>query len=154
MEPILRGALDDLRLIIDSADPMEGDLLVVLSNFRARNERRVQAGGCSFLWQVTDLPALPDFGPHKILQVLRILQEALTNVLKHARRHAGHGAHRLGDGCGRRTTVIVDVIDDGTGSSPGNGDAAVASATCAGALSETRRIGRALGHRKRARGCA
>ncbi len=85
MEPILRGALDDLRLIIDSADPMEGDLLVVLSNFRARNERRVQAGGVSFLWQVTDLPALPDFGPHKILQVLRILQEALTNVLKHAR---------------------------------------------------------------------
>jgi len=120
MEPILRGALDDLRLIIDSADPMEGDLLVVLSNFRARNERRVQAGGLSFQWQVTDLPALPDFGPHKILQVLRILQEALTNVLKHAR--ATQVTVRTGsavDDSGR-TTVIVDVLDDGTGFVAGN----------------------------------
>ncbi len=120
MEPILRGALDDLRLIIDSADPMEGDLLVVLSNFRARNERRVQAGGVSFLWQVTDLPALPDFGPHKILQVLRILQEALTNVLKHARAtqvtvRTGSAVDEAG-----RTTVIVDVMDDGTGFVPSN----------------------------------
>jgi signal transduction histidine kinase len=115
LEPILRGALDDLRLIIDSADPMEGDLLVVLSNFRARNERRVQAGGVSFQWQVTDLPALPDFGPHKILQVLRILQEALTNVLKHARAtQVTVRTDSAVDESGR-TTVIVDVIDDGTG---------------------------------------
>jgi signal transduction histidine kinase len=126
MEPILRGALDDLRLIIDSADPMEGDLLVVLSNFRARNERRVQAGGLSFQWQVSDLPALPDFGPHKILQVLRILQEALTNVLKHA--HATQVTVRTDtavDAQGR-TTVLVDVIDDGTGFVPGNTPASTA----------------------------
>ena len=84
LESILRGALDDLRLIIDSSDPVEGNLLAVLSNFRARNERRVQQGGLRFQWQVTDLPPLTDFGPHKILQVLRVLQEALTNVLKHA----------------------------------------------------------------------
>jgi signal transduction histidine kinase len=126
MESILRGALDDLRLIIDSADPMEGDLLVVLSNFRARNERRVHAGGLSFQWQVSDLPALPDFGPHKILQVLRILQEALTNVLKHA--HATQVTVRTDtavDAQGR-TTVLVDVIDDGIGFTPGNTSANVA----------------------------
>jgi signal transduction histidine kinase len=120
LDAILRGALDDLRLIIDSVDPTQGDLLVVLSNFRARNERRVQAGGMSFLWQVTDLPALPDFGPHKILQVLRILQEALTNVLKHA--HATQVTVRTDtavDAAGR-TTIFVDVIDDGTGFVPGN----------------------------------
>jgi signal transduction histidine kinase len=140
LEAILRGALDDLRLIIDSADPMEGDLLVVLSNFRARNERRVQAGGLSFLWQVTDLPALPDFGPHKILQVLRILQEALTNVLKHA--HATQVTVRTStatDAGG--VTVIVDVIDDGTGFVAGN-----VSANLAGrGLSNMRRRAQELG---------
>jgi len=120
MEPILRGALDDLRLIIDSADPMEGDLLVVLSNFRARNERRVQAGGLTFLWQVTDLPAMPDFGPHKILQVLRILQEALTNVLKHARATQVTVRTSTANDNEGRPTVIVDVIDDGTGFVAGN----------------------------------
>lgn len=120
LEPILRGALDDLRLIIDSADPMEGNLLVVLSNFRARNERRVQEGGLRFLWQVTDLPPLAGFGPHKILQVLRVLQEALTNVLKHA--HATEVTVRTGttqDAMGR-AAIVVDVIDDGGGYVAGN----------------------------------
>jgi signal transduction histidine kinase len=114
MEPILRGALDDLRLIIDSADPMEGDLLVVLSNFRSRNERRVQAGGLHFLWQVSELPSMPDFGPHKILQVLRILQEALTNVLKHARATQVTVRTSTATDAGG-ISVIVDVIDDGAG---------------------------------------
>lgn len=119
LEPILRGALDDLRLIIDSADPMEGDLLVVLSNFRSRNEARVQASGLRFVWQVTELPALPDFGPHKILQVLRVLQEALTNVLKHAR--ATQVTVRTGtEEVGGRRFILVDVIDDGTGFVAGN----------------------------------
>lgn len=115
LEPILRNALDDLRLIIDSSDPMEGDLLVVLSNFRARNERRVKEGGLRFLWEVTDLPPLQDFGPHKVLQVLRVLQEALTNVLKHA--HATEVIVRTGtkaDAQGR-ATVVVDIADDGGG---------------------------------------
>jgi signal transduction histidine kinase len=115
LEPILRGALDDLRMIIDSADPMEGDLLVVLSNFRARNERRVQQGGLRFIWQVTDLPPLKNFGPHKILQVLRVLQEALTNVLKHA--HATEVIVRTDttqQAEGKRS-IVVDVIDDGHG---------------------------------------
>jgi signal transduction histidine kinase len=119
LEPILRGALDDLRLIIDSADPMEGDLLVVLSNFRARNERRVQAGGLTFLWQVTELPTLPDFGPHKILQVLRILQEALTNVIKHAQATQVTVRTSTATDAGG-VIVIVDVIDDGTGFVAGN----------------------------------
>jgi signal transduction histidine kinase len=119
LEPILRGALDDLRMIIDSADPMEGDLLFVLSNFRARNERRVQQGGLRFLWQVTDLPPLKNFGPHKILQVLRVLQEALTNVLKHASATeviVRTGTIQDDDG---RTAIVVDVIDDGGGYPPG-----------------------------------
>ena len=118
LEPILRGALDDLRLIIDSSDPVEGNLLAVLSNFRARNERRVQQGGLRFQWQVTDLPPLPDFGPHKILQVLRVLQEALTNVLKHAGASEVAVQTHVGTDAGR-AAILVDVIDNGRGYTPG-----------------------------------
>jgi signal transduction histidine kinase len=120
LEPILRGALDDLRLIIDSSDPVDGNLLSVLSNFRARNERRVQQGGLRFMWQVTDLPALPDFGPHKILQVLRILQEALTNVLKHAGASEVTVQTGIGNGASGQEAIVVDVIDNGRGYASGS----------------------------------
>lgn len=119
LEPILRGALDDLRLIIDSSDPVEGNLLAVLSNFRARNERRVQQGGLRFLWQVTDLPPLPEFGPHRILQVLRVLQEALTNVLKHAGATEVTVRTAIGADATGRSAILVDVIDNGHGYAPG-----------------------------------
>jgi signal transduction histidine kinase len=119
LEPILRGALDDLRLIIDSSDPVDGNLLSVLSNFRARNERRVQQGGLRFQWQVTDLPPLPEFGPHKILQVLRILQEALTNVLKHAGASEVTVQTAVGNGVAGHEAVLVDVIDNGRGYAQG-----------------------------------
>ncbi len=118
IEPILRGALDDLRLIIDSSDPVEGNLLAVLSNFRARNERRVQQGGLRFLWQVTDLPPLTDFGPHKILQVLRILQEALTNVLKHAGASEVSVRTSVDNDPAGKAAILVDVIDNGRGYAP------------------------------------
>jgi signal transduction histidine kinase len=115
LESILRGSLDDLRLIIDAVDPSGGDLVVVLASFRARNERRVREAGLLFEWQMSDLPLLAEFGPNKALQLLRILQEATTNVIRHA------GAARLtvrtstiaDDGRGAR--IVVDVIDDGVG---------------------------------------
>jgi signal transduction histidine kinase len=115
LEPILRGSLDDLRLIIDAADPSGGDLVVVLAGFRSRNERRVREAGLQFEWQMSDLPLLAEFGPNKALQLLRILQEATTNVIRHA------GASRLIvrtstlEADGRGDCVVVDVIDDGTG---------------------------------------
>jgi len=111
----LRGALDDLRLVIDSLDPTEGDLLAVLGTIRARLEPRLSQHGMRFDWQVADVPALPDLTPERVLQVLRILQEAITNVLKHAAARTivvstGHEA-----GADGRPLVFVEIRDDGRG---------------------------------------
>ena len=46
---------------------------------------RLQAAGLALHWDVQELPALPGFTPTAVLQVQRIVLEALTNVVKHAR---------------------------------------------------------------------
>ena len=112
----LRAALDDLRLMIDSLDPIEDDLALVLGMYRARLEPRLAGGPVQLRWQVTDVPPIPDFGPQKVLQVLRIVQEAVTNTLKHART----SVLTIGTGsCNGR--VFIEIKDDGKGSVPQDG---------------------------------
>jgi signal transduction histidine kinase len=113
----LRDALDDLRLVIDSLDPVEEDLLAVLGVIRGRLEPRLRRNGIDFAWQVTDLPTIPGFGPDRVLQALRIVQEAITNVIKHA------GAHTITVRTGREANgsgpgVFVEIVDDGSGIDP------------------------------------
>ena len=81
---VLRECIDDLRLAIDSLEPTENELLPALGNFRYRIEKRIRAVGVELEWMVDDLPMLPYLSPRNLLQVLRILQEAFANVLKHA----------------------------------------------------------------------
>jgi len=111
----LRDALDDLRIVIDSLDPGEQDLLAVLGMVRARLEPRLVRHGLRFQWRVVEVPPLSWFGPEMALQVMRVVQEAITNVIKHA------GATTITVRTGEATNacgepgVFVDVEDDGRG---------------------------------------
>jgi signal transduction histidine kinase len=84
MAAALRECLDDLRLTIDSLEPTDNDLLPALGNFRYRVDPRLRRQGIDLDWRVSDLPRLACLTPRNLLHVLRILQEAFTNVLKHA----------------------------------------------------------------------
>jgi hypothetical protein len=77
----VRAALDDLRLVVDSLDPSEGDLLVMLATMRTRMQSRLDAAGIHVEWQVVDLPPLADLTPHRVLQILRVLQSAFMAAL-------------------------------------------------------------------------
>jgi hypothetical protein len=77
----VRAALDDLRLVVDSLDPQEGDVLVMLGTVRARLQGRFDAAGIRVEWLVTDLPALPDLTPHRVLQILRIVHAVFSGAL-------------------------------------------------------------------------
>lgn len=81
---LLQECLDDMRLVIDSLTPDDRDLLPVLGNFRFRMETRFRAIGLDFEWTNHEMPDSLELDPDVGLQVLRILQEALGNVLKHA----------------------------------------------------------------------
>lgn len=76
--------MDDLRLVIDSLEPTDGDLLNVIGNLRYRLTDRFARQGIALKWEVTDFPSNVKLPPKDILQILRILQEAFANVFKHA----------------------------------------------------------------------
>ena len=108
----LRECIDDLRLSIDSLQPADADLLPVLGNLRYRLEPRLAAQGIVLDWQVADVPKLACLTPQNILHILRILQEAFTNVLKHARADRIVVETGTEPGAGR---IYIRVSDNGCG---------------------------------------
>ena len=59
----LRACIDDLRLAIDSLEPSEGDLLLVLGSLRYRVETRLKRLGIALDWQVGEVPKLAGLTP-------------------------------------------------------------------------------------------
>jgi signal transduction histidine kinase len=108
----LRECLDDLRLTIDSLEPTDNDLLPVLGNLRYRLDGRMKKQGVELDWRVADVPKLACLTPQNVLHILRILQEALTNVLKHARASAVQVETGVDGADGH---VYVRVRDNGRG---------------------------------------
>ena len=117
----LRECLDDLRLTIDSLEPTEHDLLPLLGNLRYRLDERLKKQGIDLDWQVSEIPRLACLTPQNVMHVLRILQEAFSNVLQHARANRVRvetGVDSLGE------NVYIRVRDNGTGFTedrPGHG---------------------------------
>lgn len=112
---VLRAAVDDLRIAIDSLEPIEHDLATLLAGLRARMGRRLEGAGLTLHWSMADLPPLPWLDAPQALQVLRLLQEALANAIRHAQARNVRIAADT-DPQGRR--VFVEVADDGTGFQP------------------------------------
>ncbi|MBL8201969.1 MAG: hypothetical protein JNK40_13465 [Chromatiales bacterium] len=80
----LTGAIEDLRLVIDSLEITEGDLATALAKFRHRLERRLRGTGIALRWQPGEAVSVPGYGPAEVLHLLRLLDEAASNVIVHA----------------------------------------------------------------------
>jgi len=110
----IHQALDELRLVIDSLDPDERKLSLMLAAFRHRYDQRLERQGISIRWSFDQLEQLDEVGPEKSLQLLRILQELMTNIVKHA--EADHVSVWMGisDAEGPRECWL-SVADNGVG---------------------------------------
>ncbi|RZU01245.1 hypothetical protein EV670_1961 [Rivibacter subsaxonicus] len=84
----LKSTLDDclveLRLALDSLEVEQRPLVEALAELRFRIEPSLRAAGVRLVWQPSELLSGAEFGAGDTLQVLRIVREALTNVIKHA----------------------------------------------------------------------
>lgn len=81
----LQAALDDLYLVVDSLDTVEGSLETALGTFRTRIEPKCQAAGVSLSWDMDAASGARVASPTAILQICRILQEAVSNAIRHGR---------------------------------------------------------------------
>jgi signal transduction histidine kinase len=84
IEQILSDCLNDLRLIINSLNTNDSSLDSLLADFKYRMNRRLSPLDISLKWQVTHIVEELFLPPQKSLNLLRILQEVFTNILKHA----------------------------------------------------------------------
>ncbi|MDB5829071.1 MAG: hypothetical protein JWQ73_3291, partial [Variovorax sp.] len=106
----LRDCIADMRLALDALAPDNDDFRTAIGNFLFRWQAQLEEAHIRTAWTID----VPDSGialsSQASLQLLRIAQEALTNVLKHSRA----GEVRIGlqqtDGM-----LELEVVDDGKG---------------------------------------
>jgi signal transduction histidine kinase len=113
----LKSALTDLRIAVDSLEPVEGNVATLLASLRYRLEPEMKKADISFEWKVEDVPELAWLDSANALHVLRIFQEAFGNILGHA------NASRIMVGCRMelrdgRPGVAIEVADNGQGFDP------------------------------------
>jgi signal transduction histidine kinase len=99
-----RAALKDLRLVIDSMDDIGGDLMLALGSWRERAMAQLRPHDIALDWRALTpqgLPVHPELRPWHVIQIVRLLDEAVTNAVKHARA--------------RRITITIETLDAALG---------------------------------------
>jgi signal transduction histidine kinase len=98
-----RAALKDLRLVIDSMDDIGGDLMLALGSWRERAMAQLRPHDIALDWHAVPqgLPLHPELRPWHVVQIVRLLDEALTNAVKHA--------------AARRIKVDIELLTDASG---------------------------------------
>lgn len=106
----LKELRDDLRLIIDTTTHEQDiDLAGLIAPLRHRWSERFEAMAMESSWTVEGVDGIR-LGAMRVLELLRFLQEALTNVLK----HSGASRVQVSVRC-EGEYLAVDVRDDGRG---------------------------------------
>jgi len=110
----LKGALADLKIAVDSLEPVEGNVATLLASLRYRLEPDLRKSGIAFDWKVDDVPSLPWLDAPNALHVLRIFQESIVNIVSHAEATIIRVECRV-ELSQSRPGVVVAVSDNGKG---------------------------------------
>jgi signal transduction histidine kinase len=112
----VQHSLADLRLVIDSLDPLLSDLPTLLGMMRMRLLDQLESANIELEWAVTELPEIKNMGPRHSLHIMRIVQEAITNSIK----HSSSATMTLATGIIDNEKVYIDIIDYGQSQSNNN----------------------------------
>lgn len=107
---VLRECVDDLRLMMDAQDPAAREVSTLLGMLRHRLQHRIDAAGIQLHWNMGEIVQRKALESAQALELLRIVQEAITNSLRHSgARNIEIAARQV------RSQIEVQVQDDGRG---------------------------------------
>jgi len=112
---VLRESIDDMRLAIDALAQGNSDLLAALGNLRYRMEPRFRAAGIELIWDARQMPEELNINPDAVLPILRIVQESLTNALKHSGARAVSVALQVTQTGEEAPVLQIRITDNGKG---------------------------------------
>jgi signal transduction histidine kinase len=109
---LLDECIREMRLTVDALAVTDGDLTLLLANLRHRMAPRLQDAGLELDWQLTDIPLLPTLRGTGGRELIRIVQEALSNVIHHAGATRVRFSTRVDEARGQ---VLLSIVDNGRG---------------------------------------
>jgi signal transduction histidine kinase len=115
----VRECLDDIRIVMESLEPSAHDLTTLLGTLRQRFAGRLEAAGLQLDWHIADLPPVPWLDAPQALDILRVVQEIITNTLKHAHATQLRIAAQVVHPPGQPSAVLLTLADNGQGFSQG-----------------------------------
>ena len=105
----LQECLLELKLLVDGTNT-EGSVLGHLANLRYRTQPLLDAAGIDMRWEIEQTDALDQLQGDAAMQVLRVAQEALANVIRHS------GARSVTVRCVvAPSELMLEILDDGRG---------------------------------------
>lgn len=109
---VLQDCLDDMRLVLDTSAAAMLPLSAALADYRYRMEPRLKQAGIESSWGM-DIPLDLTLDASSTLSIMRLIQEAITNAVRHAQaRHVSVTLH----GGSPNAALVITIQDDGIGS--------------------------------------
>ena len=108
----IKQSLTDLRLVVDSADHLGGDLMSALATFRSRAQQQLGAAGIKLDWHFKSDMAEQLRSTSKTLDIYRFMQEAVTNIVRHSGAKVAQVKIAYQSSQDR---LVIEILDDGCG---------------------------------------
>lgn len=113
---LARSILQDLRDVVSRSRGTPGSLLEVLADIRNETEQRLAALGVDLAWEQHDPLPDPALDHGHALHLFRIVREAVTNAVRHARpQHIRIRVRSDATSGSAARRLLLDVTDDGGG---------------------------------------
>ncbi len=112
IEADLQEGINDLRLVVDSMDENNNNLITALATFRMRAKALLDTADIVLHWQQEGDIHTSVTGPRAVLDVYRLLQEAVSNTVRHS--EAKNLSIKLLQDT-PTSPLIIKIADDGVG---------------------------------------